>query len=273
MSARFDFHTHTTRCKHATGTMAEYVRAALEVGLSDLGFSDHLPWPGHGESAWNMAEDELLGYAAEVHALRAQTPGIGIWLGVEADYVPGTEERLRALLRTADFDYVIGSVHFLPAETEPSTLWGFDNPDALDEWQRRDVDAVFREHLRLLADSARLGLFHVIGHSDLPKKFGHRPSADLTPEMRSVARAFCEAGVLVELNTAGLRNPAREIYPSQTFLRILRDAGVNVTFGSDAHRPEHVGYALSDAAAWAREAGYREAYRCVGGGEFAAVSL
>ena len=273
MSARFDFHTHTTLCKHATGTMAEYVSAALELRLSDLGFSDHLPWPGHGESAWNMAADELPGYVAEVHALREQTPGMGIWLGVEADYVPGTERRLRALLRTADFDYVIGSIHFLPAEPQASTLWGFDNPDCLDEWQRRDVDAVFRQHLRLLADSARLGLFHVIGHCDLPKKFGHRPSADLTPEMQSAAHAFHEAGVLVELNTAGLRNPAQEIYPSQTFLRILREAGVGITFGSDAHRPEHVGYALDDAEAWARRAGYREAHRCVGGGRFAPVSL
>jgi histidinol-phosphatase (PHP family) len=253
--------------------MAEYVRAALDLGLSDLGFSDHLPWPGDGVCAWNMAADELPGYVAEVRALREQTPGMGIWLGVEADYVPGTEERLRALLRTADFDYVIGSVHFLPAEREASTLWGFDNPDLLDEWQGRDVDAVFREHLRLLADSALLGLFHVIGHCDLPKKFGHRPAADLTPEMRSAARAFHEADVLVELNTAGLRNPAQEIYPSQTFLRILREEGVCITFGSDAHRPECVGYALGDAAAWARGAGYREAYRCVGRGEFAPVSL
>ncbi len=88
------------------------------------------------------------------------------------------------------------------------------------------------------------------------KKFGHRPSASLHDAVDALARRLAAAGVVVELNTAGLRKPVREIYPSPDVVRALRSAGVPITFGSDAHAPAEVGHDLDRAAALARECGY-----------------
>jgi histidinol-phosphatase (PHP family) len=274
-----DYHTHTSRCKHASGSMAQYVAQAKAVGLAEMGFSDHLPYP-KGPSPWNMDEGELAGYCDEVLSLRRANPGLPIRLAAEADYFEECEPELRRLIRLAPFDYVIGSVHYQKVRKEQRILtdgafwdWGIDDPGELEEWQRHQVDEVWREYLRQLRLSAASGLFHIIGHCDLAKKFGHRPQADLSSDYRATAQAFARAHVLVELNTSGLRAPVNEIYPSQPFLRLLREAEVGITLGSDAHKPEQVGMALQEARAWARQAGYSQVQVWQAPGQFAPVAL
>jgi histidinol-phosphatase (PHP family) len=274
-----DYHTHTSRCKHATGSMAEYVAQAKAVGLSELGFSDHLPHP-KGPSPWNMGEEELAGYCEEVASLRRANPGLPIRMAVEADYFPEAEAELKRLISLAPFDYVIGSVHYQKVRKEQRILtdedfwdWGIDDPGEMEEWKRHQVDEVWREYLRQLRLSAASGLFTIIGHCDLAKKFGHRPQGDLSADFRATAEAFAKAKVLVELNTSGLRAPVGEIYPSQQFLAHLREAGVGICLGSDAHKPGDVGRALAEAREWARQAGYSQLQAWQAPGQFAAVAL
>ncbi len=243
-----DYHTHTARCGHAIGRPSEYVEAARAAGLLALGVADHLPLLPAPDPELAMGTCELDDYVGEVLALRDSFPGY-VLLGVEADYRRGTVDEVAALLAARPFDYVIGSVHFIGE-------WGFDDPRRLAEYSGRDIDAAWIEYLELVGEAAESGLFSILGHLDLMKKFGYRPTRSLDRELERVVERIARAGVLVEINTAGLHRPVGEAYPSPHLLGLLREAGVAITFGSDAHRPEEVGRDFAHAVALARSAGY-----------------
>ncbi len=170
-------------------------------------------------------------------------------LGIEADYRPGTIAQVTALLDEYPFDYVIGSVHHLGA-------WGFDDPRQMDGYEQRDIDDIWTEYFELVGDAAESGLFTILGHLDLVKKFGYRSTRLLDRELDRLVQRIARSGVLVEINTAGLHKPVKEAYPTLEILRRLYAAGVDVTFGSDAHKPSEVGRDFEHAAGLAREAGY-----------------
>lgn len=245
-----DYHTHSQRCGHASGRPLEYVRAAQDKRLSGIGIADHLPLLPRSDPELTMDVAALPGYVAEVQALKSDFPGY-VLLGVEADYRPDTVSAVRDLLDAYPFDYVIGSVHFLDD-------WGFDDPRFISEYAERDIDEVWVQYLQLAGDAAESGLFTIMGHLDLVKKFGYRPTRTLERELTRLVDRIARAGVLVEINTAGLHKPIAEAYPDPDILRRLHDAGVAITFGSDAHKPEHVGRDFPYAAALARDAGYAE---------------
>jgi histidinol-phosphatase (PHP family) len=243
-----DYHTHTHRCGHAIGTPEEYVLAALREGLEAVGVADHLPLLPEPDPSISMDLADLDDYVRVVLELKRAYPGF-VLLGIEADYRPHTVSDVRALLDSYPFDYVIGSVHHLGA-------WGIDDERQIDEYSGRDIDAVWAEYLELVGDAAETGLFTILGHLDLAKKFGYRPSRVLTAELERLVERVAAAGVLVEINTAGLHKPVGEAYPAPDILRRLCAAGVGITFGSDAHRPSEVGRDFDVAAVLAREAGY-----------------
>lgn len=250
-----DYHMHTSLCGHASGDMTGYVEEALKKGLLEIGFSDHVPmyWlAAHlRDAGLAMDETSFPGYVARVLHLREENPSIGIGLGVEVDYIPGWEKEAAKIISEYPFDYIIGSVHYIDG-------WGFDNPGLTGEYSRRQLGEIYRQYFDLICSAAKSGLFDVIAHPDLVKKFGYRLSPAPVELYRQAARAFAGAGVCVEVNTAGLRAPAGEIYPSLEFLRLCCSEGVPVSTGSDAHSPDLVGANFSEAGALLREAGYRE---------------
>jgi histidinol-phosphatase (PHP family) len=243
-----DYHTHTARCGHASGRPAEYVQAARAQGLLSIGIADHLPLLPQADPRLTMSVGDLPGYVAEVLDLKADCPGY-VLLGVEADYRQHTVAEVRDLLEAHPFDYVIGSVHFLED-------WAFDDPRYVAEYANRDIDEVWIEYLQLVGEAAESGLFTILGHLDLVKKFGYRPTRVLDKELTHMVERIAHAGVLVEINTAGLHKPVGEAYPTLDILRRLCVAGVAITFGSDAHAPEQVGRDFEHAAELARAAGY-----------------
>jgi len=243
-----DYHTHTARCGHASGQPADYVRAARALGLLGIGIADHLPLLPEPDPELTMSAGELADYVTEVQALKADFPGY-VLLGVEADYRPHTLSGVRALLEAYPFDYTIGSVHFLED-------WGFDDPRHIDGYDHRDIDDVWVDYFQLVGDAAESGLFTILGHLDLMKRFGYRPTKTLETELTHLVDRIAHAGVLVEINTAGLHKPVGEAYPTLDILRRLCQAGVAITFGSDAHRPENVGRDFEHAAELARGAGF-----------------
>lgn len=256
-----DLHVHTWRCRHATGTVAEYVAAATSRGICTIAITDHLPLSAEliagdpSVAAYAMPEAELAAYVAEVTAARDEAAAAGgpeVLLGVEADLYPGNEAFARDVLKRFAFDVVIGSVHFVDG-------WAFDDPDRRADYASWDVRALWERYFHDLIAASSSGLADVIGHADLVKKFGYVPQGDLTPLYEAAASAFAEAGVAVEVNTAGLRKPCGELYPSAPFLAALKRAGVPVTIGSDAHAPAEVGSAYGEARAALIEAGYRSA--------------
>jgi histidinol-phosphatase (PHP family) len=139
-----------------------------------------------------------------------------------------------------------------------SDSWDIDNPAKLSEWKKRDAFEVWTTYFDRLTLAAESTLFEVIGHCDLPKKFGIRPAQDCTPLYEKFLNAAAKAGCAIELNTAGLRKDCQEIYPSRQILQLAFEKGVPITFGSDAHAPKEVGLNFAEAVRLAREAGYQE---------------
>lgn len=247
-----DAHMHTARCGHASGDAREYIEASIAAGLSVITFTDHQPFLRYRDTGLTMALEELPDYLDEVRALRDEYRGrIDVRVGLEADYLPERVEETRALLAGHAFDLVLGGLHF-------QGEWGFDDPRQLDGWNGRDVDAVYRAYFEDLRAAARTGLFDVMPHPDLVKKFGHRATYDLDAEYAHTASVFAECKVAVEVNTAGLRKPVGEIYPHVHFLRACAQAGVPVSVGADAHEPKDCGRDFDLARAVLLAAGYRE---------------
>ena len=252
---RADLHTHTALCKHASGTPEEYLAAAQKAGLAYWGISDHFPAPAGYDAAFRMAPDELPRYFEILGSLRKAADGssLTILAAAEFDYVPGRMDEVAAALAPYrnEFDYLIGSVHYVGD-------FAFDDPDKLNEWPRYGVDAVWDDYLSDLKTFVELGGFDVMAHSDLPKKFGFRHSKPETVHRRMAEIYECAAakGICLELNTAGLRVAAKEIYPAAELLRAAFRAGMKITLGSDAHKPEHIACAFDDAAALARSIGW-----------------
>lgn len=238
-----DYHMHTPRCNHATGTVADYADAALAAGLKEIGMSDHSPMPNGFDAAWRMDHFELKDYIEEVkHAQKKYSGQLTIRLGIEADFHPGTESYVMEMIETHPWDYVIGSVHFIDD-------WGFDNPDAIQIWDSWKIEDAYCAYFNLVAESASSGLFNIIGHPDLIKKFGHRPPADsksVNSAMESMLQAVKEADVALEISSAGLRKPVGEVYPQATIIKRAAELGIPFSFGSDAHAPTEVGHAMDD---------------------------
>lgn len=253
-----DCHVHTWRCRHATGTPAEYVRAAAEHGVSVLTFTEHLPLAPElanrvpGAARYAMPEAELPEYLAEVAeaAILGSSLGVEVLCGIEVDAVPIARPYATEMLEAHAFDVVLGSVHFIDD-------WAFDDPARRDGYDSWSPDDLWERYFADVLDAARAGLVDVMAHVDLVKKFGVWPEGPTGELYKGTARALAAAGVAVEVNTAGLRKPCQEIYPGAGLLQELRKAGVPVTVGSDAHSPEEVGAGAAEARAALHDAGYR----------------
>lgn len=252
-----DLHVHTWRCRHGEGTAEEYVRSASERGVSILAFTEHLPLPAQladrvpGAGGYAMPLEELDAYVADVRAATelGDALGVEVLLGVEIDAVAEGLRHAEALIDRYSFDIVLGSVHFIDD-------WAFDDPDLQAGYRQWRLEDLWERYFDDLIEAGRSGLADVIAHADLVKKFCGRPDAPVDHLYARAAQALAQAGVAVEVNTAGLRKPCREIYPSLPFLKALRVAGVPVTIGSDAHRPSEVGKDADKARALLAEAGY-----------------
>ncbi|GAA6735066.1 histidinol-phosphatase HisJ [Thermus oshimai] len=249
-----DSHVHTPLCGHAEGAPEEYLFQARKKGLEGLVFTDHSPMPSWYDPGSRMGLAELPFYLLALERVRERNPDLYVGIGLEADFHPGTEAFVRHVLGSYPFDYVIGSVHYLGA-------WPLDHPDHQEEYGWRDLKEIYRAYFQEVARAAESGLFHAIGHLDLPKKFGHRLPEEALLELAEPAlKAMAEAGLFLDVNTAGLRKPVGEVYPAPALLGRARELGIGVVLGSDAHDPLEVGHAFLEAQRLLLQAGYREAH-------------
>ena len=252
-----DYHIHTPFCGHAGGTMDEYVQTAREQGLPEMGFADHLPLFHIDDPTLAMSHDDLPRYIEQVQRLQQANPDYPVRLGIEADFIHDHLEDVAAVLARYEFDYIYGSVHFVGG-------WGFDQSRFKFEFEKRDIDDVYEEYFGLVMTAARTGLFDIMTHLDVVKKYGHRPRRDLAELYRRVAATLAKSDVAIELNSSGLSKPVGEIYPSLKILRIMREYDVPITFGSDSHKPSQVGREFDQLLQLARDAGYSDYVRFAG---------
>jgi histidinol-phosphatase (PHP family) len=246
-----DYHIHTPFCGHAGGEMEEYVLAARGIGLLEMGFADHLPLFHIEDPTLAMAHSDLPLYIDKVHELQEAHADYPVRLGIEADYISSHLDELAETLALYKFDYVYGSVHFIGG-------WGIDQSRFKFEFERRDINEVYESYFRLVMEAARTGLFDVMTHLDVVKKYGHRPTVDMKPLYNEVAATLAKSNVAIELNASGLSRPVGEIYPSLEILEIMHAHGVPITFGSDAHKPSQVGREFDKLLKLALSVGYTD---------------
>ena len=247
-----DYHTHTPLCRHAHGEPEEFVESAVAAGLTEYGISDHAPQIPEPFDDWRMAVDELPAYFDWIERARKQAAGrIPIRAGLECDWLAGCESWIADLASRYEWDYLIGSVHYLGD-------WDFDNPKWLGRWAQSDVEAVWKHYWETYAQMADSGLFDILGHPDLVKKFAHIPPGDLNRYYEPVVDAIAASGSVIELNTAGWHKPCAEAYPSTGFLELACSAGVPLVISSDSHAPEEIARDFAKAIQIAKAAGYRE---------------
>jgi histidinol-phosphatase (PHP family) len=255
MSLPPDYHMHTPLCRHASGEPAAYAKRALELGLTEIGFSDHSPMRQDDFDDWRMRNDQLDEYVEKVRKVQRDFPQLIIRLALEVDYLPSHEDWIRDLAARHPWDYFIGSVHYV------TNSWAVDSPAKLREWANRDAFEVWTVYFERLTKAVETGFFEIIGHADLPKKFRYRPTRDCTPLYDRFLTAARKHNCSIELNTAGLRKDCKEIYPSREILELAFDKGVPITFGSDAHAPDEVGMDFTEAVQLARNVGYEGYWR------------
>jgi histidinol-phosphatase (PHP family) len=247
-----DYHTHTPLCRHASGAPEEFVDQALARGLSEYGVSDHAPQRPEPFDDWRMLEAEMPAYLDWIDRARRHAAGrLPVRAGLECDWLPGCQPWIDRLASLAPWDYLIGSLHYLGS-------WDFDNPARVDLWDRHDVEEVWSRYWREYAAMAESGLFDLLGHPDLVKKFGHRPAGDLRRFYEPAIEAISAAGCAIEINTAGWHKPCTEAYPDPAFLDLARSAGIPLAISSDAHAPAEIGRDFDRARALAAAAGYTE---------------
>jgi histidinol-phosphatase (PHP family) len=245
-----DYHLHlrpdedgTTAERYFTSENVDrYREAAMAAGIAELGVSEHIHRFTQALELWDhpfwreQAQDDIDAYCEFVR-------GSNLRLGIEMDFVPGAEDRTANLLEARDFDYVVGSVHFIGDDAVDHE--GFDVWD-----ESGDPDRVWSRYFEVLAAAARSGLFDILAHPDLVKVWGRgRPLPDRDPRAyyEAAVEAIAETGVAVEVSTAGLRKPVGELYPSPAFAEMCVEAGAAFALSSDAHLPEHVGYGYEAA--------------------------
>ena len=248
-----DYHTHTYLCKHAKGTPKEYVEEAIQKGLPQICFTDHAPAPCGYDYSSRMDIKEFPHYRELISKVQT-TPKIEVLFGIEADYYKGCEDFLASWLPKQDFDIVLGSVHFI-AE------WGFDNETNISQWTTANVNDTWKRYFTLLGELADTRLFDIISHMDLPKKFGHQPTADIVEIIQPSLERIAASGMAIEINTSGLDKPAKEMYPSMQILKICHKMDIPITFGSDSHLPCDIGRYFSKSLVAAKEAGYTHSLR------------
>jgi histidinol-phosphatase (PHP family) len=247
-----DYHTHTPLCLHAEGEPEAFVERALAAGLSEYGISDHAPQVPEPFDDWRMRDSQMPEYFEWISRARAHAAGrLPVRAGLECDWLDGGEAWIESLSTRHDWDYLIGSVHYLGN-------WDFDNPKWLGRWEQCDVDEVWTLYWRTYARMVESGLFDIYGHADLVKKFARVPAGDLNRFYEPVIDAIAAVGGVIELNTAGLHKPCAEAYPAPGFLELACSAGIGLVISSDAHQPDEVGRDFDKAVAIARATGFRE---------------
>jgi histidinol-phosphatase (PHP family) len=247
MIYKTDYHIHSS---YSDGRSApeDYITTGIAAGLSEIGFSEHLTLFKDPEG-WNMNPVNISPYINHIEKLRNNIKNIKIKTGLEVDFFSGKEKEIRTFLNDLPLDYIIGSVHYLGEKTVDF------GPEF---YKGKDIDRLFEAYIHSVCTAASSGLFDIIGHCDLIRIFGFKPSSDQEPLYRELAKTMKMNNVAFELNTNGRNRPLADFYPDRKFLHIFREENVPVCVNSDAHMPSRVGQYFDEAYELLRYVGFNE---------------
>ena len=242
-----DLHNHTTLCNHATGTVEEYTQRAIEKKIKYFGFSDHAPMDF--DSKYRMKFEQMKEYEKNIlHIKKKYEKDLHVLLSYEVDFLKGyIDDRVLK----ANVDYLIGSVHFIDK-------WGFDNPEFIGQYKHKNIDKIWEEYFEAITALAKCNFFDIVGHIDLIKVFNFLPNRDIKSIAHNAIKEIKKADMVVEINAAGFRKPTKEAYPSNPIMELLSEYNIPITFGSDAHKTDQVGYKQKEIHDLAKQYGYKK---------------
>ncbi len=246
-----DYHIHTSLCNHASGTMRQYVEAAIQAGLKEMGFSDHNPFVDNYVSDYRMRPRDFEIYMDTIDDLKTSYPEIVIKKGIELDFIPGAVNYISNFAEKYQFDYIIGSVHYLEMN-------GTRNVTYLNDIEDKDKARMFKIYFETVSKAANTGIFDIIAHFDLPRRFW----GDLPEESYQHAEKALETikanDVCIEINTSGFRTKSvEEPFPGNHILEMVKALDIPVTLGSDSHTPDDVASYFYEAVDLLQSMGYK----------------
>jgi len=244
-----DYHIHTLLCNHAQGSMESYIRSAINLGMSEICFLDHLT-VRESEKGLSMAPGEIPYYFQAIQLLKQQyKDAISIKAGIEIDFNPAHTDLFQEIVGTYAFDVVASALHF------PG---GINVVSGSSAWRHgeNDTDYVYGLYYEHLGNMLDFNYFDVICHIDLIKKFGRKPSRSFDKEFNEILLKIKTKNLCVEINTSGYNHLVGEPYPSANIITKCHKLGINITLGSDAHTPANVGQHYDRALPLVLSAGY-----------------
>ena len=247
MIYKTDYHMHSS-FSDGRSAPEDYIAPALAAGFKEIGFSEHLTLFRELEE-WNMNPANISVYVSHLDHLRNNTNHIKIRTGLEVDYIEGRESEICDFLASLPLDYVIGSVHYLGEKTVDF------GPEF---YEGKNIDKLFRSYFDSVCKAVSSGLFDIIGHCDLIRIYGYKPSMDMEPHYRTLAKTMKLHDVVFEVNTNGRNRPLADFYPDRRFLKIFYEEHVPVCVNSDAHMPARVGQYFDEAYDLLRYTGFTE---------------
>jgi len=247
MIYRTDYHMHSSY-SDGRSVPEDYIFPAISAGLSEIGFSEHLSL-FNNSAGLNMNPAIIPTYISHLQDLQKSTKGIKIKIGLEVDYFEGKEEEIKSYLNPLPLDYIIGSVHYLGEKTVDV------GPEF---YEGKSIDGLFEAYFDSVVTAVSSGLFDIIAHCDLIRIYGYKPSLNLEPLYRKLAKTMKIHNVAFEVNTNGRNRPLADFYPDRQFLHVFRDEKVPVCVNSDAHMPSRVGQYFDEAYDLLRYIGFTE---------------
>ncbi|MDP2888712.1 MAG: histidinol-phosphatase HisJ family protein [Bacteroidota bacterium] len=246
MIGMVDYHMHSI-LSDGKDSYEEMVRVAISKGLDEIGFSDHVCIK---PVDWAISLIDIPVMTEQIMDLKLKYKNqIKIRYGIEMDYFPGSEKELKELIESLPVDYVIGSVHFIGD-------WNFDTDQSLyGKWPN---DQVYGEYFELIQQAAVSGLFDIIGHLDIIKKFRIYPESNQNKLFEDTIRIIKKHDLVVELNTGGIDRPCADYTPGPKLLEMCYRHNVPVTLCSDAHNADQIARHFESAIELLTQIGYQE---------------
>ena len=263
-----DYHIHSKLCRHGEGALEDYVKSAIQKGLTEIGFCEHFPQEFLLEDLpkqyhnlipikdYAMPKDQFPSYIEQVLDLQEKYKDkITIKLGTEIDFLKNKTDYILGEIKKFPFDYVYGSIHQIYFDGKP---FAFDDSRFLDLSDKYNIEECYKVYFTTLDELIRSKLFDVVSHLDLIKKYGFRLK-NLTKYKILISQILIsirENDLIMELNTAGARKKVGEFYPEDFILKKAYERGIEITLGSDAHKPNEVGYKFDEAIKKIKEIGF-----------------
>ncbi len=268
-----DWHTHNSLCKHAIGSIEDYVRKAIELDLDVIGISDHFPYeylvskiPSLDQIPYEryaMTLNDVDGYISKLEQLREKYQNqIKLRFAFEIDYFKKQDQVLNQYLKNyiGKLDYIYGSVHVLFGK---AGIFAFDDGRFLNKYEEYGVnDEVYLEFYTTLQDMIKSPNFDfdIVTHFDLPKKFDKRVENKklIMEKVIETLELIKMRNLTVEINTSGLRKEVKEQYPSEEIIREMYDLDLPILLGSDAHQPKEIAYKFKETTNLLKSIGYNQ---------------